>query len=544
MPKISIFEKDLTNPATVELSDNIVYVPGYAVMGPVNTPTLCTSVDDFESIFGTLPYTFLNTYSYPTSFDTSAKSSGSFVVKDEYEKSYIYAIELLKNGLPVYYERVMSEAKIAAFQASKSFVFTASTEGTDTFNILAKNPGRYGTSITYSISKLDTSKYSLVVTITKGNAIPETVTETLIISFDTSSEYYYANVTSDLVTLTITGTIPVAEDIVLTIPEGEASGNLALPSTTLSTTDEFVPQEMYDRMNDTIYTTIEDKSTYNIKFITSGAYPTFEYNSNSVVIKMLQSAGIRGDALAVIDHTNVINRVLTGNNSVYNSLQNLNSVIVGEGTKQEDARKYGAMFTPYAIYNSTVLNKKVILPASFAYLNSLAESVKTYENWYAVAGVTRGLVPNFVQPIQVITGAICDKYQTESAISINPVIYVNSYGYCIWGNRTLNKDTDLVASSFLNIRSISNDVKKLVYKTAQALTFELNSDILWLTFRSKIEPTLDKMVSGNGLSNYKLIKKTSTKKATIEAIIRLYAIEAVENWDITIELADNYVSVE
>ena len=106
-----------------------------------------------------------------------------------------------------------------------------------------------------------------------------------------------------------------------------------------------------------------------------------------------------------------------------------------------------------------------------------------------------------------------------------------------------NKD-GLVASSFLNIRMLSNDVKKVVYQTAKRLTFELNDNILWLNFKSAIEPTLDQMVSGNGLTGYKIIKKATTKKATIEAIIRLYAVEAVENWDITIELADAYVSVQ
>ena len=55
---------------------------------------------------------------------------------------------------------------------------------------------------------------------------------------------------------------------------------------------------------------------------------------------------------------------------------------------------------------------------------------------------------------------------------------------------------------------------------------------------------LDQMVSGNGLSDYKIIRKTSSKRATIEAVIRLYAIEAVENFDITIELSDSYVSVQ
>jgi hypothetical protein len=74
--------------------------------------------------------------------------------------------------------------------------------------------------------------------------------------------------------------------------------------------------------------------------------------------------------------------------------------------------------------------------------------------------------------------------------------------------------------------------------------FESISDILWLNFKSEIEPELDKMVSGNGLSDYQIIRKSTTEKATICAIIRLYALEAVEHFDISIELSDSFVNVE
>ena len=91
---------------------------------------------------------------------------------------------------------------------------------------------------------------------------------------------------------------------------------------------------------------------------------------------------------------------------------------------------------------------------------------------------------------------------------------------------------------------LANDVKKVVYSAAKKLTFELNTDVLWLNFKSEIEPTLDKMVSGNGLTGYRILRKATTKRATIEAVIRLFVVEAVEDWDITIELSDTTVTVQ
>ena len=61
---------------------------------------------------------------------------------------------------------------------------------------------------------------------------------------------------------------------------------------------------------------------------------------------------------------------------------------------------------------------------------------------------------------------------------------------------------------------------------------------MWLNFKSQIEPALAKMLSGNGIASYQIIKVATTKKATIEAIIRLVPIEPVEDWFITIELTD------
>lgn len=88
------------------------------------------------------------------------------------------------------------------------------------------------------------------------------------------------------------------------------------------------------------------------------------------------------------------------------------------------------------------------------------------------------------------------------------------------------------------------DVKKAVYIAAKKFMFEPISETLWLNFKSEIEPLLDKMKTGNGLTDYQVLRKATKEKATICAVIRLWAIEAVEKFDITIELSDSYVNVE
>ena len=138
MPKISIYERDLTTVAIDNVTDNIVYIPGYAITGPTNTPVLCRTLDEFQRLFGELPYVFRSSYSYEAGFDELATPSTDFVIVEEYEKSYIMAAELLSNGLPVLYERVMSGTSETNFIASKSF---------GNLTVSAKYPGSYGSYI-------------------------------------------------------------------------------------------------------------------------------------------------------------------------------------------------------------------------------------------------------------------------------------------------------------------------------------------------------------------------------------------------------------
>ena len=142
MPKILINERDLTTVVADNITDNIVYIPGYAITGPINTPTLCYTLEEFKNIFGELPYKFKNSYSY-TMFASEAQPTGNFILAEDYEKSYIYACELLRNGLPILYERVVSEDN--KFIASTSF---------GSLIVKAKYYGSYGNNIQCILSGL------------------------------------------------------------------------------------------------------------------------------------------------------------------------------------------------------------------------------------------------------------------------------------------------------------------------------------------------------------------------------------------------------
>lgn len=322
------------------------------------------------------------------------------------------------------------------------------------------------------------------------------------------------------------------------------SSHLYVPEV-FETHDEFTVDGLYKTFTQRDFFNKEgrltDKGEYQIKYLTSGAYPVFEYSNNLVADNFLACAAERGDCVAIIDHTNNVKRAVIpdGSNTVFD--------VACEYFKDKNPTAiYGTMFTPWYRCNCGSVGQTLEMPASLAYLTAFAQSIKNYPNFLATAGAVRGVVPNFVSPCQLITNALADTYQPRNNVSINAITNIKPYGNLIWGNRTLKNNAvagNLTAQSFLNVRNMSSDIKKVVYTTSKSLTFEQNSDITWGNFKAKIVPTLDKLQAGNGISGYQILKQKTTEKAKIVALIKIFPIEPVEDFDITIELSDAGVSI-
>lgn len=552
MPKISIYEKDLTALRPTGIIDNIVYVPGYAVKGPVNTPTLITNVNRFIEIFGNVPYTFRNEQDWPTGY-----SDGRYALANTFEKSYIYAIELLNQGLPVLFERVMKEDNVEDWTPTLVLPFTGGGTN-DNFILTAKNPGLYYTDMGVTLTEAG-NDYLLDIFI---NSIR---VERIRFNFDVNSDNYFVKKESEYIVF------PEYDD---TLPE-ELDEQLTEIKFTLNVNtdnDEFIVKDFYDILTGTgttpsIFEKLIDKDEYDIAFITSGSYPVYELDKPVVITKkpdstplymyqdpqnltelMYSVAGTRGDIVALIDYNNYTNTGDFNNilevKSLLDNDTDLHKIQVGRIDRLESAMKYGNITAPWATYNTTLVKKNTILPGSFGYLISFAKSVRNNPNYHAVAGVTRGLVPTLLQVNEKITGAKAQALQ-EGKISINPITFINPYGYCIWGNRTTHlNDDELVASSFLNVRVLTNNIKKIAYRASKKLSFDVNPEIIWLNFKADVEPQLDNMKSGNGLTKYRLLRKSAVKRATVEAIIRVWAVEATEDFDIGIEVTDSYVNIQ
>ena len=666
MPQIKINEVDTSTTSGLATTTNAAYVPGYAIMGPINTPTLCESVDEFERIFGSTPYYFeadqTDWFGGVISGDTLVDA---VIRKGTAEKSYIYAHELLSQGLPVLFERVFDENKAYKAQTTLLDAFTsvAHFENTTYYKSPANDPGAWdvipdwNASTVYALGDLVVSDMSVYRSLADGNegnavtdaefwdrieitdeAIWNSTTEYLVgdivvasgvfyvrksgdqavsipggdkiklsstypgkaaflikakieplIAPNGSTYYklsvgrdedkqlrvdrvdsvttlftfnYYLSQTSDIpyysnISVDKSGLVAIDWDLkneepVFALDSVSLNKNVLNESVTEITVEEFAITDIYGKFDNeddstSIFDKLIDKGEYVFKFLTSGAYPVFGYDlNNTIANSMITVASRRGDITALVDVFNENKAV----GAVWEAIKlwdNPASVANVESEYgSESAFKYGAVIYPYGIYTNNVIRANVVMPGSFGYLSALAVAVQSNPNYYAVAGTKRGNPQKLIKLCVAITNAEAEAVQPEAGISINPITNIKPYGLLIWGNRTLYDSTldgGLKASSFLNVRQLANDIKRTAFVASRELTFEQNNDILWINFKSKVTPLLDQMVSNGGIGGYELKRIATTRKATLKARIKVFATEAVENFDLLLDISDNVLTV-
>ena len=470
---------------------------------PENEPILCGSVADFVSAFGDSPYKFVKEVGEGDNTGVSGriafpKVNGVDYVQysiGDYERSYIYARELVALGLPVLYENCAKRDDDGKKSYPTVTDLYASIKGMlQNISDLGEYTVKYITSGAYpnydEVCVVESHKATSAEASAKGFALGGFYT---VESVSIGSTYY---------SVLSTGSAVADESVVV------SAGTV----------------------------TFADGDT---NFVANAVVNVWA----PVAVEMSKSAATRGDAVALVDHTNVPGRDLTGDDSVFGSVNDSGSIFktaVAYGGAKEYA-PYATIMTPWAFYNvpneiPSVASTKQVMPASFGYLLSLAKSIKTNANWFAVAGVARGVVPNIVAA--KLTNSIADGYQGRTGIAINAITNIKPYGLTIWGNRTLlDNTTNLSAHSFLNTRNMVNDVKKVAYTTAKSLMFEQNSEQLWLSFKAGIMPILNQMQSGQGITAYKILREESDEPAKLVAKIKLYPIYAVEDFKINFEIS-------
>ena len=524
MAKVTIREIDSSIPNLAVGAFSLpIYIPGYAITGPENEPTLCQSFAEFIDKFGSNPYKFK---------DNKADKNGVTQKKDAYEKSYIIAYELAKAGSPIVFERITTNTMKAALSL-------ASKDSAIPIDVKAKYTGEYGKNIEISVTAEGTKT---ILAATDGIR-----NERFNVTLDANADTYICNVDSELITVEIGDNKPPVTDKVKT----QDKTNLVYAGTG----DEFEITMPYAKFSvDAYQKKFLDKDTNEYAIFSTGAYPTYTKGSYADAQKLLKTVANYGLGFAVIDP------VAGQSVSDITDQTSLQGFVNEKSSYGEPIGAYGVMFYKERTYNTAF--GKHVLPPSYAYLMGLVKSMVKNKPWEAIAGTGingsgRGVVGGIIDT-EKLGGADSDTLQRQDnvgyGVRINPIQYIRGAGNVIMGNATLiDNDGGLTNYSFQNIRVLTTLVKRFFYKLGKRVLFEQNSLTAFLSIKSTGEEFMDKLVdkglrtenpiTGKRIEPYSIIQIPINERAKQKIKVKYYPLEAIEEVEEIVELADGYVNV-
>lgn len=129
-----------------------------------------------------------------------------------------------------------------------------------------------------------------------------------------------------------------------------------------------------------------------------------------------------------------------------------------------------------------------------------ARSYRDASPWYSPAGKTRGRILGVVAMQQNFT-------ETDQAYlyagNVNPVVVFPGEGTFLMGNKTSYNGTGSLSK--INTASLISYLKKELLAATQKYLFEVNDALTRQRVVSSVTPILQSVLSGNGITNYRIV---------------------------------------
>lgn len=494
-------------------TDNYVFIPGSAITGRYDEPVELTNYNDFVKNFG----------------DHGCEGS----------ITWDYVANILLAGFPVLFQRIGSKNNVDLVKKARLEIKNA--EETDTILIFEeKYGGTYGNSLSVSLTIEYETVYLRLYYKTKIIETYKICTTSDITASDDETDKNVAELSKriakglkEVSSGRITVTVPDDSKFVFLngiTKQALSGGKDADENEVLEVISEQDPQL-------SVFEKLTDKYIYDIKYIVSGGYIDTDLN---IAKNMIDLAEERQDCIAIPDMPLNIDKNVA--NRYFNTLNT----------------SYGAAFAPWCYVELKTNGKeKKWMPPSFVFLYRLALSVVKNGNplWYPVAGVKRASV-SFVNDVEYTIGeGLIDDWQSMSQQSLNPIVKLRTYGYVIYGQRTLYNSDDSnypspSALRLLSVRITANEIKRAIYNIALGLKHEKNDRYTWNEFKSLLEPLLKQMKNDRGITDYRITMNEVTtteediQEYRINGLVEVSVLNSVEDFVIGFNLEPSSVTFE
>jgi hypothetical protein len=190
----------------------------------------------------------------------------------------------------------------------------------------------------------------------------------------------------------------------------------------------------------------------------------------------------RGDTFYVMDLTTLNAQVSTA---------------VSEASSLDS--NYAAVYYPWVKVLDTSINKPVFVPPSVIVPGAIAASDNIAAEWFAPAGLNRGVLGSVLEAKIRLNQAERDQLYEGK---VNPIATFPRTGVCIWGQKTLQ--TRPTALDRINVRRLLIAVKKFIASSSRYLVFEQNTIQTRNRFLNIVNPYLESVQQRQGLYAFRV----------------------------------------
>jgi len=160
---------------------------------------------------------------------------------------------------------------------------------------------------------------------------------------------------------------------------------------------------------------------------------------------------------------------------------------------------YAAVYYPWVKVLDTAANKPVFVPPSVIVPGAIAASDRIGAEWFAPAGLNRGILGNVLEAKIRLNQAERD---TLYDAKINPIATFPQTGVCIWGQKTLQERS--TALDRINVRRLLIALKKFIASSSRFLVFEQNTIQTRDRFLNIVNPYLESVQQRQGLYAFRV----------------------------------------
>jgi hypothetical protein len=160
---------------------------------------------------------------------------------------------------------------------------------------------------------------------------------------------------------------------------------------------------------------------------------------------------------------------------------------------------YAATYYPWVKVLDTAANKPVLVPPSVIVPGAIAASDRIAAEWFAPAGLNRGVLGNVIEAKIRLNQAERDTLYEDK---INPIATFPQTGVCIWGQKTLQLRS--TALDRINVRRLLIALKKFIASSSRYLVFEQNTNATRNRFLNIVNPYLEGVQQKQGLYSFRV----------------------------------------